>query len=62
MPPPAPARARALLSLPPTGFLCVTTETHPVDQAGFELTEILQTLAFRVLGLKACTTTPGRTF
>jgi hypothetical protein len=37
-----------------------TPETHFVDQAGLELRNLLAS-ASRVLGLKACATTPGST-
>jgi hypothetical protein len=44
-----------------TGFLCVALavlELHSVDQAGLELRNPPAS-ASRVLGLKACATTPG---
>jgi hypothetical protein len=44
-----------------TGFLCVALavlESHSVDQAGLELRNPPAS-TFRVLGLKACVTTPG---
>jgi hypothetical protein len=46
-----------------TGFLCSPDcpGTHFVDQAGLELRN-LPASASRMLGLKACTTTPGPLF
>jgi hypothetical protein len=44
-----------------TGFLCIALGcpgTHSVDQAGLKLRNPPAS-ASRVLGLKACTTTPG---
>jgi hypothetical protein len=41
-----------------TGFLCIASVTHSVDQAGLELRNLpASASASRMLGLKACATT-----
>jgi hypothetical protein len=40
-------------------FVFFKTGSHYVDQAGLQLTEIGVPLPSKVLGLKACSTTPG---